>query len=153
MRGVLVGGFCLKKRTANLREFFRSHNRIFLASGLKFAYRKFFHALTGKMLASGFVYHTHPLLCTPHFPIHPPILITAPWGGAACGGRGARAAGSKLKHDRRACVRVSSASSVSGDKKPTDQNNHHKTTKTESRCTSQAGHHSAFPAREVMSFP
>ena len=38
------------------REFLPLANRIFLASELKFAYRKFFHALTGKMLASGFDY-------------------------------------------------------------------------------------------------
>ena len=76
----LVSGFCLKKEPRMKRESLPLANRIFLASGLKFAYRKFFHALTGKMLASGFVYHTHPLLCTPHLPTHPLILITAPLG-------------------------------------------------------------------------
>ena len=44
-----------KKEPRIQRESLPLANRIFLASGLKFAYRKFFHALTGKMLASGFV--------------------------------------------------------------------------------------------------
>ena len=49
----LVSGFCLEKEPRINANLFRSHNRIFLASGLKFAYRKFFNAPPGKMLASG----------------------------------------------------------------------------------------------------
>ena len=51
----LAGDIFRIKKPRIQRESLPLANRIFLASGLKFANRKFFHALTGKMLASGFV--------------------------------------------------------------------------------------------------
>ena len=49
--------FCMKKKEPRMkRESLPLANRIFLASGLKNAYRIFLNALTGKMLASGFDY-------------------------------------------------------------------------------------------------
>ena len=88
-----------RKRTANLREFFRSPSRTSfsraLASSLKaLAISIFWRSGDHRRLiaASQFVAFTGKcgervyLLCTPHLPTHPPILITAPWGGARSAG-------------------------------------------------------------------
>ena len=52
----LVGGLSRRKKPRMKRESLPFANRIFLASELKSAYRRFFNAPPGKMLANGFDY-------------------------------------------------------------------------------------------------